>query len=228
MGAGRGQDRVLHTSFVFVNVEMRVQQLLDELLPGDEIIHFVDSDVLATVVREGGISADSERRMVLLAEAAERAGADVIFSACSSLGPTLDAARKAVDAPIVKIDDAMAREAASSATRIGVLATVPTTLGPTADLIGSHAAELGRQVHVTRHLCEGAFDTLMGGDKPAHDAMVVAGARELAKDVEVIVLAQASMSRLQPELQEAVGKPVLSSPRMGISQLADVAHGAER
>ena len=40
--------------------------------------------------------------MVLLAEAAERAGADVIFSACSSLGPTLDAARKAVDVPIVK------------------------------------------------------------------------------------------------------------------------------
>jgi len=38
------------------------------MLPDDEIIHFVDSDVLATVVREGGISADSEKRMVLLAE----------------------------------------------------------------------------------------------------------------------------------------------------------------
>jgi hypothetical protein len=59
---------VLHTSFVFVNVELRVQQLLDEMLPDDEIIHFVDSDVLATVVREGGISADREKRMVLLAD----------------------------------------------------------------------------------------------------------------------------------------------------------------
>jgi len=169
---------VLHTSFVFVNVELRVQQLLDELLPDDEIIHFVDSDVLATVVREGGISADSEQRMVLLAEAAERAGADVIFSACSSLGPTLDAARKAVDVPIVKIDDAMAEYAAARASRIGVLATVPTTLGPTADLIRAHATGLGRDVQVVQHLCEGAFETLMGGDKAAHDEMVLVGARE--------------------------------------------------
>jgi len=219
---------VLHTSFVFVNVELRVQQLLDEMLPDDEIIHFVDSDVLATVVREGGISADSEKRMVLLAEAAERAGADVIFSACSSLGPTLDAARKAVEVPIVKIDDAMASHAAANASRIGVLATVPTTLGPTADLICAHAGELGRDVQVVRHLCEGAFQTLMGGDKAGHDEMVLAGARELAKDVEIVVLAQASMSRLQPSLEESLGIPVLSSPQMGIQMLADVAHGARR
>jgi Asp/Glu/hydantoin racemase len=219
---------VLHTSFVFVNVELRVQQLLDEMLPDDEIIHFVDSDVLATVVREGGISADSEKRMVLLAEAAERAGADVIFSACSSLGPTLDAARKAVEVPIVKIDDAMATHAAANASRIGVLATVPTTLGPTADLIYAHAGELGRKVQVVQHLCEGAFQTLMGGDKAAHDEMVLAGALELAKDVEIVVLAQASMSRLQPSLEESLGIPVLSSPQMGIQMLADIAHGPRR
>jgi Asp/Glu/hydantoin racemase len=218
----------LHTSFVFVNVELRVQQLLDEMLPDDEIIHFVDSDVLATVVREGGISADSEKRMVLLAEAAERAGADVIFSACSSLGPTLDAARKAVEVPIVKIDDAMATHAAANASRIGVLATVPTTLGPTADLIYAHAGELGRKVQVVQHLCEGAFQTLMGGDKAAHDEMVLAGALELAKDVEIVVLAQASMSRLQPSLEESLGIPVLSSPQMGIQMLADIAHGPRR
>lgn len=219
---------VLHTSFVFVNVELRVQQLLDELLPDDEIIHFVDSDVLATVVREGGISTDSEQRMVLLAEAAERAGADVIFSACSSLGPTLDAARQAVDVPIVKIDDAMARQAAATATRIGVLATVPTTLGPTADLIRAHATELGRDVRVSQHLCEGAFQTLMDGDQATHDDMVLAGAHQLAKDVEIIVLAQASMSRLQPVLEEAAGIAILSSPNLGISMLADVARGTAR
>ena len=219
---------VLHTSFVFVNVELRVQQLLDEMLPDDEIIHFVDSDVLATVVREGSISADSEKRMVLLAEAAERAGADVIFSACSSLGPTLDAARKAVDVPIVKIDDAMAEHAAATARRIGVLATVPTTLGPTADLIRAHARELGRDVQVVQHLCTGAFETLMGGDKAAHDEMVLAGLRELARDVELVVLAQASMSRLQPTLEQSVGIPVLSSPQMGIKMLAAIAHGTPR
>jgi Asp/Glu/hydantoin racemase len=58
--------------------------------------------------------------------------------------------------------------------------------------------------------------------------MVLAGARELARHVEIVVLAQASMSRLQPSLEESVGIPVLSSPRMGITMLAEVAHGAPR
>lgn len=37
-------------------------------MPDAEILHFVDSDVLATVVRDQGISERSEQRMVHLAE----------------------------------------------------------------------------------------------------------------------------------------------------------------
>ena len=211
---------VLHTSFVFVNVEPVITDLIGELVPDAEILHFVDSDVLATVVREQGISERSEQRMVHLAQAAEAAGADVIFSACSSLGPTLDAAQRAVQVPVVKIDEAMAIEAAGY-DRIGVLATVPTTLGPTIDLIGSKAAERGRSPRVTRRLCDGAFDVLMAGDRPKHDEMVVARAKELVDDVDVIVLAQASMQRLKDRLQDETGLPVLSSPRMGVELLAE-------
>src|SRR5690349_23990599 len=54
--------------------------LIEELIPDAEVIHFVDSDVLATVVREQGISTKSEERMTHLAQAAEAAGADIIFS----------------------------------------------------------------------------------------------------------------------------------------------------
>ena len=50
---------ILHTSFVFVSVEPVINNLITELIPDAEIMHFVDSDVLATVVREQGISAQS-------------------------------------------------------------------------------------------------------------------------------------------------------------------------
>lgn len=213
---------ILHTSFVFVTVEPVITDLITDLMPGAEILHFVDSDVLATVVREQGISEQSEQRMVHLAQAAEAAGADVIFSACSSLGPTLDAAQRAVHVPVVKIDEAMAIEATQYA-RVGVLATVPTTLGPTSDLIGVKARELGRSPQITRRLCEGAFDVLMGGDRPGHDELVVAQARELSGDVDAIVLAQASMQRLKDRLEDETGLPVLSSPRMGVEFLAETA-----
>lgn len=210
---------VLHTSFVFVTVEPVITDLIGELIPDAELLHFVDSDVLATVVREQAISDSSEQRMVYLAQAAEAAGADIIFSACSSLGPTLDAARRVVHVPVVKIDEAMAI-AAVAYDRIGVLATVPTTLGPTSDLIAARAHDVGRPPEITQRLCPGAFDILMGGDRAAHDDMVSEQAADLARDVDVIVLAQASMQRLVGRLEQETGLTVLSSPRMGVEFLA--------
>lgn len=211
---------VLHTSFVFVNVEPAINDLLHELLPGAEIVHFVDSDVLAQVGRDGQITPQSTDRMVHLAEAAEAAGVDAIFNACSSLGPTMDAARRKVRTPIIQIDDAMALQAATSGTEIGVLATVPTTLGPTSDLVLAKAAGTGHEVHIHQRLAQGAFDVLMGGDRAAHDDMVSREAAQLAKDVDLIVLAQASMAQLAPRLSQETGIPVLASPRLGVEDLA--------
>ena len=50
--------------------------------------------------------------------------------------------------------------------------------------------------------------------------MVVEQAVDLAKTVDLIVLAQASMSRLADVLQEETGLPVLASPRLGVDYLA--------
>ncbi|TDU01709.1 hypothetical protein EDD99_0078 [Streptomyces sp. 846.5] len=215
---------VLHTSLVFVTVEPVINDYLAELAPDATVLHFVDSDVLATVMREGGISPASTQRMVHLAQAAESAGADVIFSACSSLGPAIDVARRLVSVPIVKIDDAMTASAVETADTVGVLATVPTTLPPTCALVEEKAGAAGRDITVQQRLCEGAFSALMHGDRDRHDAMVLDGAKALASEVDVIVLAQASMARLAPAIAEAVGKPVLSSPRSGAEDAVRVLH----
>ncbi|TFD70290.1 aspartate/glutamate racemase family protein [Cryobacterium gelidum] len=211
---------ILHTSFVFVSIEPVINNLIAELIPNAEVMHFVDSDVLATVVRERGISTNSALRMTYLAQAAEAAGADIIFSACSSLGPALDIAARSVHTPIVKIDEAMAMQAAREGTKIGVLATVPTTLEPTSDLISAKASEIGRTVIIEQRLCAGAFDVLMSGDREKHDEMVTAQAMDLAKGVDIIVLSQASMNRLAGSLNEQTKLPVLSSPRIGVDYLA--------
>lgn len=211
---------ILHTSFVFVSVEPVINDLIAELIPDAEVMHFVDSDVLTTVVREQGISSNSEARMTHLAQAAEAAGADIIFSACSSLGPALDVAARSVRTPVVKIDEAMAIRAARDGSRIGVLATVSTTLGPTSDLVQAKADEMVSGITLKRRLCEGAFAVLMSGDREKHDAMIIEQAVDLAEDVDLIVLAQASMNRLAGVLQEKTGRTVLSSPRSGVEYLA--------
>jgi Asp/Glu/hydantoin racemase len=43
---------------------------------------------------------------------------------------------------------------------------------------------------------------------------------DLARTVDLIVLAQASMARLVDVLQEETGLPVLASPRLGVDYLA--------
>ncbi len=210
---------VLHTSFVFIQVETMINDLFREIIPEVEVIHFVDSEVLAAVRRAGQVTSASIRRMTYLAQAAAEADVDLILSSCSSLGPAIDVARHFVDVPIIKIDDAMARAAAEKASRIGVLATVPTTLGPTSDLIQEKAGEMGKEVLVTPRLCEGAFEALMGGERERHDQMVLDGALELAPRVQILALAQASMTRLAPWLSEKTGLEVLTSPRMGIEHV---------
>ena len=209
---------VLHTSLVFINVEPMFQKLFAEILPDAEIVDFIDTEVLADVQKEG-ITEGATQRMTYLAKAAEAAGVDVIFSACSSLGPTIDTARQAVRVPIIKIDDAMALAAATKGEKIGVLATVPTTLDPTINQIKEKAAETGREITVYRGLAEGAFDKLMAGAREEHDAMVLAKAQELAPQVDLLVLAQASMTRLAPMLSDATGLEVLTSPRLGVESV---------
>ena len=57
------------------------------------------------------------------------------------------------------------------------------------------------------------------GDGGRHDELLMATALRLAGDVDLLVLAQGSMARMEEEIAEATGKPVLSSPRSGVEAL---------
>jgi Asp/Glu/hydantoin racemase len=207
---------LIHTSMVFINVETMMQDIFKEVMPDVQLINFVDDAMLADVMKTGQISPEVTRRMCAQVVSAETAGADAVFSLCSSLGPTIDTARKLVSIPVIKIDDAMTEKAAREASQIGVMATVPTTLPPTVNLVKEKASQLDKQVEIREALVKGAFEKLMAGDKEGHDSMVSATAKELSRQVEIIVLAQASMTRLAPRLQQETGLPVLSSPQLGI------------
>jgi alkanesulfonate monooxygenase SsuD/methylene tetrahydromethanopterin reductase-like flavin-dependent oxidoreductase (luciferase family) len=126
---------------------------------------------------------------------------------------------------VIKIDDAHTEKAAREASRIGVMATVATTLGPTVALIKEKAARMNKAVDVRESLSGGAFEALMRGEKDKHDAMVVEAARKLAPQVELILFAQASLTRLAPAVQDATGLPVLTSPRLAIEYTKRVLDG---
>jgi Asp/Glu/hydantoin racemase len=213
---------LIHTSLVFILRERMILDLLGELLPDARLINIIDDSLLPDVMEVGHITPPVVQRMCNYFVQAEVAGASMIFNTCSSIGPAADVAKKLVNIPVVKIDEAMAESAASQASKIGVLATVLTTLGPTVDLVKEKAAEMKKPVTVESEWCGDAFPVLMRGDTARHDDMVSEGAGRLARNVELIVLAQASMARLAPRLSQETGMPVLFSPRMGVEHVKRV------
>ena len=213
---------LIHTSLIFVNTEPMIRDLIGEILPGVRLINVVDDALLADVMREKAIRPEVVRRMSLYVMAAEASGADAILSLCSSLGPAIDVARRLVSIPVIKIDDAHTAKAVRDGDRIGVMATVDTTLGPTVALIREKAAEQRKQVSIEESLSGEAFRALLAGDREKHDAMLLEAAVQLGPKVDVILLAQASMTRLASRIESTVQRPVVASPRLAIEHTRDV------
>jgi Asp/Glu/hydantoin racemase len=198
--------------------------LSKELLPADiEAIHIADELLLKGIQAQGGLSPAIHRRVAEHAIAAEQAGAAAFQCTCSSISPCVDSARPLVGIPVLKIDEPMVDEALRLGTRVGVVATAPTTLKPTMDLVHTRAAEMGRTVQVEPVLCEGAYAALLAGDAATHDAIVRKYVMGLLERSDVILLAQASMARVAEGIPAGEARvPILSSPRLAVERLAEI------
>jgi Asp/Glu/hydantoin racemase len=216
---------LIHTSVVFLVRETLMQGLFDEIMPHVRLINIMDDSLLPTVMAEQQVSPALTQRICSYVVGAEAAGADAVLSLCSSVGPAIDVARRVVRIPVIKIDDAHTEKAVREATKIGVVATAATTLRPTVALIHEKAAALKKQVRIEEMLAKSAFEALMSGDMQKHDQTLLAACRRLAHRVDLILFAQASMTRLAPMVEQEIRLPVLTSPRLAIEQVKRVLDG---
>lgn len=211
---------LIHTSATLVPV---FGQLCKEKLPGVNVFNIADDSLVKGIMKAGSLTPTIARRVAGYLESAELAGADYIMVTCSSIGAAVEAGAKLIGVPVLRVDQPMADKAVITGKKIGVIATLRTTLEPTADLISRRAALAGRQIELTSRLCEGAFDALMSGDAATHDTKVAAALKELSHQADVIVLAQASMARVVDSLKpEDKRVPILASPGIAVDYLATV------
>jgi Asp/Glu/hydantoin racemase len=199
--------------------------LLKETLPGCSVINLLDDSLIQETIAAGTVTRAVRRRLLAYYQALAENGADLILNTCSSVGDVVYEARPFVPVPIVRIDDAMSREAVSFYRRIAVIATLSTTLDPTAALVDRWSKRLGKGVSVIKGLAGGAFEALGAGDPAKHDEIILETARRIAPDCDAVILAQASMARMEEPLSKALGKPVLSSPRRAIESVKRILDG---
>jgi Asp/Glu/hydantoin racemase len=211
---------LLHTSATLVPI---FEQLCKAKLANVSVFNLVDDSLIKDVIAHGRLRPQTARRVVQHVAAAEDAGADFIMVTCSSIGEAVETAASLASVPVVRVDQPMADHAIASARRIGVVATLPTTLEPTADLLRRRAAAAGKNIELATRLCDGAFDAVMSGNNEKHDELVRSALRELDLDTEVIVLAQASMARVVADLPKDEHRvPILASPPLAVDYLSTV------
>ncbi len=211
---------LVHTSATLVPV---FAALCKEKLPNVDVFNIVDDSLVRCVREAGRITPTIEMRVAGYLTSAAYAGADYIMVTCSSIGPAVEAGAKGIPTPVLRVDLPMADKAVAAGQKIGVIATLSTTLEPTAELIQRRATLAEKKIELTSKLVEGAFEALMAGDGATHDAKVAAALKELSQQVDIIVLAQASMARVVDTLAPADKRvPILASPNTAVDYLATV------
>jgi len=208
---------IFHTSAATLGL---FQTLTANIMPGVEIVHFVEDSMIRDVMKHGGPTPEINARIASYVQSAEKAGCAIFMTACSSIGASVEQCQFLTRMPVTRIDEAMVEEAIGKGPRIAVLATVETTLKPTLEYIQRKAREAGKEIIIQPTLMAEAFKALLAGDNETHDRIVSAGLQEALAQADVVVLAQASMARVMSGMPPS-DVPVLTSPERGVQRLKE-------
>jgi hypothetical protein len=202
----------LHTSPVHVQT---FDELVAELAPDIPVRHIVDASLLQEACAAGVVTPELARRIQAIILDAVAAGAAVVLCTCSTIGGRAERVGAESGETVLRIDRPMADRAVALGDRIVVLAALPSTIGPTSELLQDAAWQAGKEIEILEILCESAWARFEQGDGTGYLQEIAARIQEGCLMGDVIVLAQASMAgaiTLVPDLPI----PVLSSPRLGL------------
>lgn len=217
------ESRIMKVGLIYTGNTPELTELVEgevkkQLGSSVEMFSLEDASILAETRDAGYVTANAAARLITMFMKAVQEGCDAILNICSSVGETADSVQELADyigVPIVRIDEEMCREAVRKGTRIGVMATLETTLEPTKNTIRRMSRACGRPVEIVDCLVENAF----GLDQDAFRARMTESAEKIADQVDVIVFAQGSMAYCEQYIADKVHKTVLSSPRFGAAAL---------
>lgn len=197
-----------------------VQPFIDNIIPDVTVAHVVDDTIQNSnfACKPGVIPKNNFYKFVTYAHFLEEAGADLIVLACSTFNQAVELARPMINVPLLQIDRPMMDLAVKQGNRIGLLATVPTTVPASERLLYQAATDCGKEISVETILCSEAFDAIKRGDVELHNRLLLDQIDCLSETVDAIVLAQASMSALEPMLIHSK-VPVYNSGRTGFEKV---------
>lgn len=211
---------IIHAALITTRA---IQPYLDEIVPEVEVVHYVDDTIQNTnfACQPGTIPRRNYAKFVQGALSQQDYGVDLILLACSTFNRAVEHARPMIDTPLLQIDRPMMDLAVRDGRRVGLIATVPTTVPASQRLLQLAADEAGRPVEIETRLLGEAFQMLKAGNTARHNEMLIEAVDALSREVDAIVLAQISMSALEPNLGQT-RVPVYNSGRTGVTRVREL------
>ncbi|MEK9832382.1 MAG: aspartate/glutamate racemase family protein, partial [Rhodospirillaceae bacterium] len=157
-------------------------------------------------------------RIAALLRYTQDCGVDGIIFCGSVFGRLVEAGREVLDVPVLTSYEGMIEAAFANGPRMGLLATTQGTIDCLSGDIERYAAAQGLDYTVTDKVAEGAFQTLLDGDRDGHDDIIVAAAEALT-DCDSLLLGQFSMGLVPSKIAPVAGRPVLTAPHTAVAKM---------
>jgi Asp/Glu/hydantoin racemase len=188
------------------------------LWPAARTTNLLDDSLSADLAADGRLTGRMVERFVTLARYTRGCGADAILFTCSAFGPAIEAARGALDIPVLKPNEAMLEEALAAGTRIGLFATFEPSLPSLRLELDELAREKGVTITVETRAVPAALAALHDGQPDEHDRLIANAAAEL-EGCEAIILGQFSMASAAEVIPPSNRRKVLTSPASAVMRL---------
>jgi aspartate/glutamate racemase len=200
-----------------------VDKFIKEIIPEVTVAHIAD-DTIQMANNEAEIGTCPKvnyAKFVGYAHNLEEFGVNLIMLACSTFNRAVEFARPMINTPMLQIDRPMMELAVKTGPRVGLVATLPTTIPSSRRLLEQAAADAKKEIKIEESLNSEAFQALRAGDPNKHNELLLAAIDRLSKSVDSIVLAQVSMTALEPFLTNT-RVPVFNSGRTGFTRVREI------
>lgn len=198
------------------------------LWPEARIVDLTEASLAADLSEAGELTDAFTGRMAALIAYGIETGADAVLFTCSAFGAAIETARKSVAIPVLKPDEAMIEAALSlgesGGSRIGGLATFEPTISSLTGELAAAAGARGLKPEIDLRHVPGALEALREGRGDEHDALIAEAAAAMT-DVDVLILAQFSMSGAGDAIADVPGRPVLTAPDEAVRKLKGLLGG---
>lgn len=211
---------LIHASSLTIPI---AKPFIQEIIPEVQVMHLCDDTIQRDNLSAGVgvIPKINYFKFATYAHFLEEAKVDLIVLMCSTFNRAVEIARPMINVPMLQIDRPMMELAVKTGKKIGLLATLPTTVPSSERLLRVVAEEMGKEIEIKTILSSEAFKELEKGNTERHNEILLEEIDKLSREVDCICMAQISMSVLESRLTNT-RVPVYNSGRTGFTRVREI------